>query len=483
MKANLVQNYVFYILFQVVQVLTPIILVPYTTRVLGATALSVNAFTGSVLQWFIIFGVLGVTMYGNKEIARVSDNREKLSKTFLEIFVLKVINMALMGVVYLLFVYFANIEYKNIYYLQFFVLLASLFDITWFYLGIENFKTASIRNIALKIINVLLIFLLVKSENDLPLFVIINGGTAFIGQIVLFFQLPKYIDRYPISLKSAYKNHMKANLILFVPQIAISVYSILDQTMTGILAPNIEELAYYQQAIRFDKMFLYFITSIGMVMLPRIANEHAKGGHQKIKEYLSITLNIALYFSIPMMFGLIGISQTFVDWFLAAEFKPVGLLIAIISPIVILISLSNAFGVQFLVPTNRLKPYSFSVSMGAVTNFILNFLLIPTYGAIGSAISVVCAEAVVTIIQFIVIRKHLTFNLKFLSIIEYFIAGIAMLTVVLFIGNVRGANVITNLFQALAGSIVYFGILFIVKEPFHYEMFAKLKGLVWKKSV
>ena len=482
MNRNLFKNYLFYILYQVLTILTPIIVVPYTTRVIGATGLGINAFTSSIVQWFVIFGIMGISMYGNKEIARVRDDRELLSKTFMGIFIMQLINMLVVSVLYIAFVYYANVNNKIIYFLQGFVLLATMFDITWFFLGVEDFKKSSIRNMVFKLINVALIFIFVKDASDLPIFVFINTFTQLLGQLVLFVQLKEYIDFKWVSIRDAFALHMRPNFVLFVPQIAISIYSVLDQTMTGLLSVDEAQLAFYQQAIRFDKMFLYFITSIGMVMLPRIANEHAKGDKGNIFQYLNTTLKLALYLAIPMMFGMIGVGPFFINWFLAPEFTLVGYLIALMSPIIVFISLSNVFGIQFMVPTNMLRQYSLSVIFGAVTNFILNLLLIPIYGAIGSAISVMSAELVVTITQFFYVRKYFRTDLQWRSVITYIIAGCIMCVSVYFVGLQMGSRLLTNLVQAAMGAIIYLGILTVSREPFHINLLNKLKGqLPWLK--
>ena len=482
MNRNLFKNYLFYILYQVLTILTPIIVVPYTTRVIGATGLGINAFTSSIVQWFVIFGIMGISMYGNKEIARVRDDRELLSKTFMGIFIMQLINMLVVSVLYIAFVYFAKVDNKIIYFLQGFVLLATMFDITWFFLGVEDFKKSSIRNMVFKLINVALIFIFVKDASDLPIFVFINTFTQLLGQLVLFVQLKEYIDFKWVSIRDAFALHMRPNFVLFVPQIAISIYSVLDQTMTGLLSVDEAQLAFYQQAIRFDKMFLYFITSIGMVMLPRIANEHAKGDKGNIFQYLNTTLKLALYLAIPMMFGMIGVGPFFINWFLAPEFTLVGYLIALMSPIIVFISLSNVFGIQFMVPTNMLRQYSLSVIFGAVTNFILNLLLIPIYGAIGSAISVMSAELVVTITQYFYVRKHFKTDLQWRSVVTYLIAGGIMCVSVYFVGLQMGSRLLTNLVQAAMGAIIYLGILTVSREPFHINLLNKFKGqLTWLK--
>lgn len=482
MNKNLFRNYIYYILYQVVTLLTPILVVPYTTRVIGANGLGINAFTGTIVQWFIIFGIMGISMYGNKEIARVRDDRKELSRTFMGIFIMQILNMAVVTVFYLLFITLSPIDYKTIYLIQSLTLFGTMFDITWFYLGVEDFKKSSIRNVAFRILNVVLIFAFVKSAEDLPIFVLINTSTALVGQLVLFLQLGKYIDLTWVSVKEAYRRHMRPNFILFIPQIAISIYSVLDQTMTGLLSVDNTQLAFYQQAIRFDKMFLMFITSIGMVMLPRIANEHAKGDKDKINAYLGTTFKIALYLSIPMMFGMIGVGPFFIRWFMAPEFESVGYLIGLLSPIIVFISLSNVFGIQFMVPTDLLRQFSMTTVYGALTNFIVNLILIPKFGAYGSAISVVLAEFVVMFSQYLYIRKKLKLDFKLRSGLIYLLSGSLMCLTVYGVGVIMGPRLLTNLVQALTGVVLYTLLLTLFREDFHMNLLGKLNlGALWRK--
>ena len=294
-------------------------------------------------------------------------------------------------------------------------------------------------------------------------------------------QLGKYVDPYKVSLKEAYQDHFKDNMILFVPQIATSIYTVLDQTLVGVLAEDWEaQSAFYQQATRIVRMFLYFITSIGSVIMPRIANVYSKGDNEKVASYLSVTLKLALYLAIPMMFGTASVAPSLVPWFMAPEFGIVGTLIPITTPIILLISLSNVFGVQFLLPTGRMKEFSTSVVLGAVMNLISNVILIPRFGALGACIALVIAEGSVTLYQFIVMRGKLQFNIQKRSIILYFADAIGMSLIVLLIGRLMGPSLKTNILQVLAGGIFYMSVLTIFREEFHMSVLQKVLKIVKK---
>lgn len=450
-------------------VIMPLIVTPYTTRVIGINKLTINTNTTNLVQWFVLFGIMGINVYGNREIARVRDDSTKLSKTFFEIFAMQVFSMLIASLAFFFYIYIIGDQYQTILLIQSISLLSVAFDITWFFYGVEDFKSASIRNMIVKIIGVVLIFMLVKGPNDLFIFVLINTCTGVLGQIIMWLQLKQYIHFVPISLKGIIQ-HIKPNIALFIPQIAISVYSILDITMLRILGPVYVETNLYEQTQKFVKMFLFFITSIGTVMLPRVSNVHSKGDRVSVNNYLNKTLRLALYLSIPMIFGISAMIQNFVDWFLPESYQIVGLLIQCTSPIILFISLSNVFGTQFLVPTGNTKPYTLSVVVGAIVNFLINWTLIPTYGVFGAIIGSVVAELSVTLVQYFYVKNRIDFDFKVKELIIVFIASLIMFIPTHYIGVFLGANFFVNLLQISAGILTYFLILFLFRAPLLKEI-------------
>ena len=107
-----------------------------------------------------------------------------------------------------------------------------------------------------------------------------------------------------------------------------------------------------------------------------------------------------------MMFGIISIATHFVPIFYGPGYNKVIYLISVISPILVLVGLSNVTGTQYLLPTKQQNKYTLSVVVGAVVNFVLNLFLIRTYGAIGASIATVISELAVTITQFIFVRDQ-----------------------------------------------------------------------------
>lgn len=480
MDKKLLINYFYNILFQVVRIILPMFLVPYTHAVVTTPVLGINDLAGSVSSLFILFGIVGINVYGNREIAKVRDNKQELSRNFWEILSMQVVDMALISLLYFCYVHFFVAQHQTIWLLHLLLLVSSAFDITWFYFGVEDFKAASIRNVLVKLLGVLFIFLLVKTPQDLWLFVLINALSEIFGQLIMFIKLKQYISWTPFSLKEAYRHHFLGTLALFIPTIAINIYTLLDQLMLGYLTNDLADLNLYKTAQSFVKMFLYFITSIGTVILPRVSNIYYnhKDGKKEVARYISTTFKIALILAIPMSVGMFCVSPSFFPWYFRQspnDIERMILLVQVSSSLILFISLSNVFGIQYLVPTGRVKQYTLSVISGAVVNFGINIILIPLLKGAGAAIASIIAELTVTLVQYHFVKQDIKLN-AFASLLRYLLASFLMGMVVIYIGSILKASLLVNVLQATVGGLIYLVVLLVSKEALILKLVTKVRN-------
>ncbi len=474
MDNKIFKNYIYNILYQLVKLFLPLFLVSYTYSHLGPSTLGINDYASNIAAWFILLGVLGINTYGNREIAKVRDDRSKLSKTFYEILCMQFINMMIMLVFYVLYTIFFVKSNQIIYYLICLSVLSNAFDISWFYYGVEDFGIVSIRNIVVKIVSVMLIFAFVKKPADLWMFTLINSLTDFIGQALTFLGLKKYIDKTKVTVKESYKNHLAGTFALFIPTIAINIYTLLDQTLLGSLVEDKGQLSLYKTSLSFVKMFLYFVTSIGAVVMPRIANAFAKNNnHDEVNKYINTTFKLAIILSIPIFVALEVVSSSFFPWYTADEADQMIFLVRLVSPIIILISFSNVFGTQYLVPTGKTSQYTKSIIAGAIVNLIVNLFTIPRWYGAGACVGSICAEFTVTFTQWLFIRKDVKLH-ALNTTIKSIIAALVMGVVIYFIGNIMGARILTNMVQAIVGIVVYCLVLLLLKENTISNLFNKM---------
>lgn len=456
-------NFIYNLIFQIVTLCLPLITVPYTSRVLGREGIGLYSYTLSITQYFIIIGTLGMSLYGNRAIAYVRDNKKELSKTFWAILVLRILTTTISLIMYLS-IFCLNNENKIMYLIQALNILAATIDISWLYMGLEDFRKTVTRGLVVKILCVLSIFIFVREQSDLWIYTLINALMLVLGNGFMWLYLPKAVDKTKITFKDM-KIHLIPTLQMFIPQIAIQVYAVLDKTMLGILATK-GDVGIYEQSQKIVKIVGGLVTSLGVVMLPRMSNTFANGDKKKMNEYLNKSLIFVSYMSIPMFIGLAAISNEFVPWFFGADFLQVRYIMMILTPILFFIAINNVLGVQYLLPTNRTKEYTIAVSTGAITNVVFNFLLIPKYKVIGACIATLLAELIVPVVELIILRKNINIKYIFKNIYKYFFAGAIMFIIVRFIGKFMGVSILTTMIQAFSGGCIYLATLLIFKDEF-----------------
>ena len=257
MPKSIVKNYIYNVSYQILLILTPLITTPYVSRVLGSDNVGIFNYTQSIVNYFILFGCIGLNMYGQREIAYCQNDPQKRSRVFWELVLLRLITVSLSLLVY----YFgiaAHSPYQE-YYLIFLVeIVAAVFDISWFFQGLENFKMVAIRNFIIKLSGVALIFLFVKTKEQLDIYIWCYAATVFLGNLSLWIGLPKLLVKGGFSFSEMLR-HLWPALGMFVPQIAISVYTQLDKTMLGLLSTN-SQVGFYSQAEKMSKLTLAIVT-------------------------------------------------------------------------------------------------------------------------------------------------------------------------------------------------------------------------------
>lgn len=477
MSKSIAKNWAYNVALQIVNLLLPIITVPYVSRALGTDGVGINSFTLATTQYFILIGTLGISMYGNRQIAYCRDNKEKMSRTFWSIYFLNLITTSIALVIYLI-IFGTNKTYGYIYVIQSLNIVASIIDITWLYMGLEDFQKTVTRNMIVKIIGVLCIFIFVENRGDLTKYVFINSIMMVLGNAVMWMYLPKTVDKIRVTGKDIV-SHLRPTIALFIPQIAIQIYAVLDKTMLGLLADT-SQVGVYEQSQKIVKLVLALVTSLGTVMLPRMSNLFAKKDRKKMNEYLNKTLIIISFIAIPMTFGIAGISNEF-TWFFGHGFEEVSILMMILSPILFLIAVSNVTGTQYLLPASRNTEFTLSVTAGAVVNVILNFMLISKYKAVGACIATVVAELTVTFIQIVMIRDNIDFRKWLRFVIKFSLGSIIMFIIVRILGSMLNNKVTTTLIQCLVGTIVYFLFMIITKDETTIRLICKIKDILLRK--
>ncbi|MDT8716125.1 flippase [Clostridium sp. 19966] len=459
---SVAKNFIYNSIYQIIGIIMPIITVPYVSRVLGTGGVGKYAYTNANAQYFILIGMVGLSMYSSRQIAYVRDDQEKLEKTFWELNIIRFITTGIALILYILIFLVLNKQDRLIYAFQGLNILAAVFDISWFFIGIENFKKTITRNIITKVLGVALIFLLVKNKNQVVIYVLILSASQLIGQLIMWVNIPKFRFSF-INNKANLYVHLMASFKLFVPQLAIQVYTLLDKTMLGWVKGD-SEVGIYDNSQKTIKIALALLTSLATVMLPNMSNSFIKGNISKFKESVKKAFSFTSFMAFPMTFGLIGIAHNFVPWFYGKDFSGIEYLFYIGAWIMISISWSSVLGIQVMIAMGKENLYTISVTIAAIINFILNLILIPKLASAGTTISTTVAEISGTIIQLYLLRKFIDIRGLFQGVAKYIFGSSIMLVGIIFTDRFLQPNLVSTFIQILVGGVIYVGTMIFFKD-------------------
>ena len=208
------RNFIYNTFYNILTILIPFITTPYISRILGPTGIGAYSYTYSIAQYFVLFTMLGITKYGNRTIAGIREDKNKLSKTFSEIYSMQVITGIVMTLIYTLCLISVFKTHRILFLLQLIYVISAIFDINWFFGGIEEFKVTILRNIIIRLLNILLLFMFVKSKNDVSVYCFILSSSTFLSNISLWpLLLKRYVTFQKADITMIFK-HLKFNLIL-----------------------------------------------------------------------------------------------------------------------------------------------------------------------------------------------------------------------------------------------------------------------------
>lgn len=481
MDKKIFKNYIYNLSYQLITLLLPIIVVPYISRILGKSGIGIYSYTTAISQYFIILGTVGITCYGGRVIAYERDNKEVMSKTFWTITILKFITTIISLIAYL-FIFCLEGEHVSIYIIQAIGIISVAFDITYLFNGLEEFKTIVKRNVFVKFISLISIFIFVRSKNDLSIYVLINVVSVLIGNLSMWLYIRNIVDKISVDFKNL-KKHFLKSLEFFIPQIAITLYTIIDKTMLGMLS-DINNVGIYEQSQKIIKIIIAIITGLGTVMQPRMSNIFANRRFDLLKEYLNKSIVIVAIASIPMSLGMIGISKDFVPWFFGENFLEVRNVLIILSPIIIFIAIGNVLSMQYLIAVDKLKEVTKSSVFGLFINVVLNLILITKLNVIGASIATVISEFSVTAFLYKYSKTIIDIGYIKISIGKCIVSSIIMLISILILGNNMEPSILTTFLQVLLGAGVYLGVLILIKEEFIMHLIRYVKNkLLHKKEM
>ncbi len=416
-KKSIRINFIMNVILTLSSIVFPLITFPYVSRILLAEGTGKVAFALSVVLYFNMFSKLGIPVYGIRECARVRDDKEKLTMVYQELLLISLIMSAVTYLVLAGSVYFIPKlrSEKELYIVLGSLIWLETIGVEWLYKGLEQYTYIAVRSVIFKAIGIAAMFVMVTKRSDYVRYAIVMIIASYLSYVLNFINVRKYVFVKPLG-NYDFSRHLKSIMIFFAMSCATTIYTNLDSVMLGFMTSD-DQVGLYYAATRVKYLLVCVVTSLGAVLLPRLSwyiEQHKK---EEFEKMCKKAMNLIFLSALPLMTYFMLFSKTVLLILSGTGFLSAGSSMRIIMPTLLLIGITNVLGIQVLVPTGREKYVLYSEIAGAVTDLILNALLIPVYKADGAAIGTLVAEAVVLLVQVWALRKDVVI---FFSGIQYF---------------------------------------------------------------
>lgn len=421
-------NFIYLSLYKMLELLLPLVTSPLLSRRLGAEALGIYSYTYSIVSLFVVIAELGFYRYGLREIAKVRDNQKQLNQTYSNIFFTHIINALVILSLFIFSVFcFYQTSDKKFLLIQGILIFNNLIDNSFLYIGLENIKPIAIRDGMTKLIAFALIILLIKSPDDLMVYITLMALSATISKLISLLYSRKFVTFIKPEIKVCMTIY-RPMLLLMIPALASVIYQSMDKIMIGWYY-NETHVGYYDCA---SKALIprNIITALGTVLCPSIANLYASNQKEIAKQKITYSFTVSMIMALSFMFGISAIAQDFAPWFWGKSFATCSPMLIGLSISIPIWTIGEVIRNQFLLPTGRDKEYTWVFVAGVITNAIVNSILIPQYGAMGAILATTVAEIEMSLIQLYLVRKDLPLVKQLLTLWPYLLAGMFMLLTV-----------------------------------------------------
>ena len=478
MNDSLAKNAIFSFIKTFLSVAFPIITFAYASRILSVEGIGEVTFSRSIITYFSMIALLGINYYGVREVARVRDDKTKLSCLCHELFFVNLVMTCFAYVLLFISICFIKKfqDYTLLLWVNSITILLTTLGMDWLYQGLEKFGYSAKVAVLFQIIALIYMFITVKTTSDVVNYAIVLLISSSGVSIVNFIYSRKFIFFRKMSCGYSVKKHIVPMLWLFAFAVSVQLYTVLDSTMLGFIKGEYA-VGIYTVAIKANKMTDVLITSLGAALIPRLAYYIEQKQIEESEKLIQNAYNFVFMFSVPCALGLFVLAPSVIELLSGTGFEDAIITMKILTPIVIIIPFNVLTNIQIFIPMKKEKEVIISSSTAAIVNLICNLALIPLFAENGAAVATVLAEGATSIICFIYLRRIIDISTIFTNYYQYWIAAIPILGIGIitntFIGNIF---VRVSIVIALS-AIAYIGILSKFKNKYcEYVISRFLKG-------
>lgn len=470
-------NLLFQGLYQFLVLGVPLVVSPYLTRTLGAEQLGVYTYTNSIAYYFVILAALGISRHGQRSIAAASSDHMRLRKTFWSLYLVHVLFSVLALGCYAAFILFAATDHKLVFAIHGLYVLSALFDITWLFYGLENFKSVVIKNTTVKLLELAGIFTFVHEPDDLYIYAFVMSGSILAGQAVMLPQAFRRIKPVRVTAGDC-QQHLKPLLVLSVSVAAVSLYTVFDKILLGLML-DMSSVSYYEYANKIISVPKTLLGVITTVLFPKVCKLVERKNDQALKSFFEKSFFLTAMLGVGFTFIVMGVSRTFAPLYFGAGFAITGDVMLVMASVITIVSLGDLVRTQLMISKRRDVQFILCVALNAVVNITFSVFLIPKIGIYGAAAGSVMAELCGLVLETWLCRREISAGNLYRELIPFLLIGVAALVPMAVIKNSMGISFASLFLQGASGCFVYGGLCVIYLFRFRKEYLAFImKSLV-----
>lgn len=478
MKKSIFKNIIYKFSLNMFNLIVPIIIGTYVVRKLGPDLMGLINYSQAVFAYFFIFASFGVYQYGLREISKVRDRIENLESTFTSLFIITIVTNIITAIFYILF---ANTQKNNtsMYMASIilsFNLFSNIFYVEWVNEALESYDFITIKTIIIRLINIILILMIVKSSNDYSKYLILLGLTTFLNNIVSYIYVRRRIKLNFNNLEI--KKHIRPMFLVVILSNANVLYTQLDKVMLG-RYNGTSEVAFYTMAQNISYMINTALLTLIHVSIPRLGNYIANKEKEKYMELLNKISQIYLMILFPASIGMFLLSKEIVFIYGGSEYISAFPILMVFSIYIITLGYEAILSNQVMYVNGREKEQVKILLLFGVVNAVFNFIVLKLnmFNGVTSLITTVFSNMMVVITQHYYIKRELKiqYNIFSLEKTKYLLIAMIFIPITYVIRLLFSNMILTIILIILVNSGVYFSILLLLKDKLIYDLIYQLK--------
>lgn len=432
MSVSIKKNFFYSSILTVSNYIFPFITYPYVSRVLGVSNIGVCNFVDSIINYFILFSMMGIGVMGIREIAEVKNDPVKLNQVFSSLFVLNSLTTAIALVAVVIAVFFIPqlYEYKQLMLIGILKLISNFFLIDWFYKGLEDFKYVTKVTIITKFLYVVSIFMFVRTSDDYTVYYLLSALMITVNALLncIYGSRIVHIRLHDVSLKK----YLRPFFILGIYLLLTSMYTSFNVAYLGFVSTS-TEVGYYTTATKLYTIIIALYTAFTGVMMPRMSSLLSENKITEFKLLINKSIGILFSITIPAVILCCIFSPEIIQIISGKGYEGAIVPARIVMPLLFIIGYEQVLVIQILMPLKQDKPIFINSMIGAGVGIILNLLLVSKFASVGSSVVWLASELCILVMAQYFVYRQLRMKFPVHSFLKVIVSYLPALGICLFI--------------------------------------------------